>query len=128
MARPSQGTPTERELLLLKLLWQVGEATVRDIHGLFPKRPKPAYNSLQTNLQAMLDKGYVSRDASSKTHVYKAAISQDEVEQQVVDNVLKNVFNGSALKLLSAALSSELVSADELDKLETLIKTQENRD
>lgn len=128
MARPSQSTPTERELLLLKLLWQNGASTVKDLHKWLPLRPKPAYNSVQTNLLAMLEKGYISRDTSGKTHVFEAVLSQEEVEQKVVAKLLKSVFNGSAFRLLSAALNSEQVSSDELERLQALLDAQNSHD
>ncbi len=128
MGRPPQPGPTERELLLLKLLWEGGPSTVRDLRKRFPHLPKPAYTSLQTNLQGMLEKGYVSRTSEGKAHVYHAALSREEVEREVVDDLLGRVFDGSALRLISTALTSERVTPEEADALEALIKAGETRD
>ena len=128
MARPPHPGPTERELLLLKLLWEHGPSTVRDLRKRFPHLPKPAYTSLQTNLQGMLEKDYVSRTSEGKAHVYKAVLSREEVEREVVDDLLGRVFDGSALRLISTALTSENVTPEELDRLQTLIEGRAPRD
>ena len=128
MARPPHPGPTERELLLLKLLWEHGPATVRELRKRFPHLPKPAYTSLQTNLQGMFDKGYLSRVSEGKAHLYKAERSREEVEREVIDDVLGRVFDGSALRLISTALTSEGVTPEELEALQALIDSREPRE
>lgn len=125
MARPVQPGPTERELELLKLLWELGPSTVSDIRKVFPKKPKPAYNSLQTNLQAMLEKGLVKRNTDARSHIYHAAVKREEVEHSVIKDLIKRLFDGSALRLVTTALSSEKVSQEEMSQLQTLIDKKE---
>jgi BlaI family transcriptional regulator, penicillinase repressor len=125
MARPVQPGPTERELELLKLLWKLGPSTVTDIRKVFPKKPKPAYNSLQTNLQAMLEKGLVKRNTDMRSHIYQAAVKREEVENSVIKDLVKRLFDGSALRLVTTALSSEKVSQEEISKLQALIDKKE---
>jgi BlaI family transcriptional regulator, penicillinase repressor len=125
MARPVQPGPTERELELLKLLWELGPSTVTNIRKVFPKKPKPAYNSLQTNLQAMLEKGLVKRNTDARSHVYHAAVKREDVENSVIKDLVKRLFDGSALRLVTTALSSEKVSQEEINKLQALIDKKE---
>jgi BlaI family transcriptional regulator, penicillinase repressor len=125
MARPVQPGPTERELELLKLLWELGPSTVSNIRKVFPKKPKPAYNSLQTNLQAMLEKGLVKRDTDTRSHVYHAAVKREEIENSVIKDLVKRLFEGSALRLVTTALSSEKVSQEEINQLQALIDKKE---
>ena len=127
MARPPHPGPTERELLLLQLLWEHGPSPIRDLLEAFPETPKPAYTSLQTNLQGMLDKGYVSRDESGRTHLYQATLTQKEVERDAVQNLVSRVFNGSALRLITTALAPETTSNEEIARLQKLINERSDR-
>jgi len=65
----------------------------------------------------MLEKGLVERDASSKTHIYKAVASQQKTEQHLVNKMIDNVFNGSAARLVMQALGNHQASKDELDAI-----------
>lgn len=128
MARPSTPGPTPRELTLLKILWEHGPSTVREIHKRFPKRPKPAYTSLQTNLQTMFEKELVLRETVDRAHVYAAAITRDSIEREVVEDLVSRVFDGSALRLIATALTTDEPSADELQRLQALIEEKAQHD
>lgn len=121
MARPPHPGPTERELTLLKLLWEHGPLTVKEIHILFPKKPKPAYTSLQTNLQGMLEKGYVATNTRDKAHVYKALLNREKIEKESIHHLLQGVFDGSAIRLITTALSSSKATPEEIAALQALI-------
>ncbi|CAN5820907.1 N/A [soil metagenome] len=121
MARPPHPGPTERELLLLQLLWKHGPAPIRDLLDAFPDTPKPAYTSLQTNLQGMLEKGYISRDERNRTHIYQARLTQGEVERDAVQDIVSRVFGGSALRLVATALAPETTSEGEIARLQALL-------
>jgi BlaI family transcriptional regulator, penicillinase repressor len=125
MARPIQRGPTERELELLKLLWEYGPKSVSEIRTLFPKMPKPAHNSLLTNLQAMLEKGLVKRDEEKRSHIYSAAVKREEVESNVIKDLVTRLFDGSALRLVTTALTNEKVSQKEMKRLQALIEKRE---
>lgn len=127
MARPPHPGPTERELLLLKLLWAHGPMTVREIHEAFPKKTKPAYTSLQTNLQGMLEKGYIASDTKDRAHVYKAVLTREKIERETVKDVLERVFDGSALRLITTALSNSQASPEEIKTVQALIEKREKR-
>ena len=118
MARPPNPGPTERELILFKILWELGPSTVRRIREAFPAQRKPAHTSLQTNLQGMLDKGYVTRHKGESSHLYAAALSREEVERGAVIDLLGRVFDGSALRLISTVLGQHQASSGELQQLQ----------
>ena len=128
MARPPHPGPTERELLLLKILWQRGPSSVKQIRDVFPYTPKPAHTSLQTNLQGMLDKGYVTRTAGEYAHQYTAAVEREEVEQNAIKDLMGRLFDGNALRLISTALVTEQASPEELRQLQALIDERVKRD
>ena len=128
MARPSHPGPTERELTLLKLLWKHGPMTVKGIYQVFPKKPKPAYTSLQTNLQGMLGKGYVAINTKDKAHLYKAVLTREKIERETIHHVLQGVFDGSALRLITTALSNTKATPEEIEALQALIDAKGRHD
>ena len=128
MARPRSPHPTQRDLQLLKLLWAHGPSSVRDLHERFPVEPKPAYTSLQTNLQAMFEKELITRELDGRTHIYAAAVSRGEVEQGVVEDVVNRVFDGNALRLITTALTSDAATPEEIERLQRLIEERSEDD
>ncbi|WP_102126008.1 BlaI/MecI/CopY family transcriptional regulator [Deinococcus planocerae] len=128
MARPPHPGPTERELTLLKILWRFGPSTIKQILAAFPHTPKPAHTSIQTNLQGMLDKGYVTRYPGQPSHLYAAAISQEEVEQHAVKDLIGRVFDGSALRLMTTAITQGQASPEEIERLQALLDERAKRE
>lgn len=128
MARPPHSGPTERELTLLKILWQHGPSTIRQILAAFPHTPKPAHTSIQTNLQGMLDKGYVTRHPEQPSHLYAAAISREDVEQRAVGDLIRRVFDGSALRLITTAITQDGASPEEIERLQAALDERVRRD
>lgn len=96
MARPKTAGPTERELEILRVLWQRGPSTVRDVFEELDRKSKTAYNSVLTIMLTMLEKGYVERDESAKSHVYRASYSKDKIKETLVRTFMDGVFGGSA--------------------------------
>src|ERR1051326_3516007 len=76
--------PTDAELEILNILWAKGPATVRDIHEALAATKDAGYTTTLKLMQIMLEKGLVVRDASSKTHIYKAAITREQTQGQIV--------------------------------------------
>lgn len=107
--------PTASELNILGLLWSAGPATVRQIHDLIGK--DVAYTTTLKLMQIMLEKGMVTRDKASKSHIYKAAYSMQKAQSNGVTSMLKNVFKGSAKDLVLHALGSHETSASELREI-----------
>jgi BlaI family transcriptional regulator, penicillinase repressor len=126
MPRPKTDGPTERELEILRILWQRGPSTARDIHSALnaglSKKDQAAYNSVLTILLIMLEKGLVSRDESSKSHIYEASYKQDEVQEQMLNGFIDRVFGGSAMNLVSKALSMGATSKKDADKIKSLLE------
>jgi predicted transcriptional regulator len=111
-------TPTPRELAILKVLWDQGSCSVRAVHrGLLREEPELAYNTIQTMLRVMEDKGLVSHHPEGRTFVYTAQYSRDESTVRFLDRV----FDGAAAQLVQSLLRSERVSAEELEQIHALI-------
>ena len=126
MPRPKSDTPTERELDILNILWESGPSTARDVHTQLSSRQKVAYNSVLTILSIMLDKGYVRRDESRKSHVYEAVFARAEVQDNMLTGFMDRVFGGSALNLVNRALEVKGASQEDKDKIAALLKAMED--
>ena len=109
--------PSERELDILKVLWELGESKVRDVHEVLNAHQKTAFTTVQTLLRIMEEKGLVKRRAVGRTLFY----SPIHTIEQVGSRFLKRVFDGSLDKLVLNMLQAEDVSTDEMRELERLI-------
>ena len=117
MTTSSTPKPTESELEILQILWEKGNCTVRDVHEVLERNKNAGYTTTLKLMQIMLEKGLVERDASAKTHIYKAVASQQKTQQHLVNKMIDNVFNGSAARLVMQALGNHQASKDELDAI-----------
>lgn len=112
--------PTDAELDILRVLWERGPSTVRHVHEALAAR-ETGYTTTLKLMQIMADKGLVTRDESSRTHVYAARVSQETTQKQLLSDLVDRVFGGSAAELVLRALSSHDASDDELREIRRLI-------
>lgn len=113
--------PTESELEILQVLWQKGQATVREVHEELSKSRDIGYTTALKLLQIMFEKGLVSRDDSSKTHIYQAAVSKEKTQKQMVGKMISTLFSGSPSELVMQALGNHKASSEELDEIQKLL-------
>ena len=109
--------PSERELDLLKVLWQLGEAKVRDIHDALCPDGECAFTTVQTLLRIMQQKGFVTRRSESRTDYYSPVYTLEDATSRFVGKL----FDGAVDKFVVSMLSAEHVSADEMRELERVI-------
>ncbi|HEX8738271.1 MAG TPA: BlaI/MecI/CopY family transcriptional regulator [Pyrinomonadaceae bacterium] len=119
--------PTTAELEILDLLWERGQATVREIHEIVSERKPTIYTTVLKTMQIMHEKGLVERDDSSKAHVYRARQSQDETQKNLVSDLLEKAFRGSALRLVQHVLETKPASKEELTEIRKLITEAEKK-
>lgn len=115
--------PTDAELAILRVLWDRGPATVRQVHEALAETRETGYTTALKLMQIMADKGLVTRDESSRTHVYTARLTQGETQRQLVSDLLDRAFGGSAAALVLQALRAGETSADDLRQIQELIDT-----
>jgi BlaI family penicillinase repressor len=113
--------PTESELEILRVLWERGEATVRDVHEELSKTKDAGYTTTLKLMQIMHEKGMVKRDESSKTHKYTPLISREKTQKQFVGKMIDTLFQGSSSQLVMQALGNHKASKEELDEIQKLI-------
>lgn len=123
MPQSSGFEPTERELEVLRVLWERGPSTVREVQqALSAEAGKEVGRTTALKfLQIMLDKHLVTRDESQHSHVYSAAESKAVVEKQLVASFMQRVFAGSAMNLVARALDVKVAGAEELAEIRRLI-------
>ena len=113
--------PTNAELEILRVLWQRGPSTVRDVHESLDHARPVGYTTVLKLLQIMVEKGLVRRDASARSHVYAAVASQDATQRRMVADLVRRVFGCSTLGLVLHALESTRATAPELDLIRRLL-------
>ena len=119
----NQSEPTKSELEILQVLWQYGPSTVRFVNDKLNEQKREVnYMSTQKLMLIMLDKGFVTKDASQMTHIYKAAVEEGKTKGYLLDRVVDNLFNGSASSLMMQLLGNKKMSAEDLEEFKELIK------
>ena len=113
--------PTDAELSILRVLWERGPSTVRQVHDVLGRERPTAYTTALKLLQIMTEKGLVERDERDRTHVYRARLTEEQTQRQLVRELLDRAFGGSAAKLVLQALASRRASPDELREIRRII-------
>ena len=105
--------PTPAELEMLRLLWQLGPATARQVHeAAVQSRPEMAYATVLRLLQVMHTKGILTRDESQRAHVYAPAQPQDSMQTNLVRDLINKAFSGSGKALVLAAVRGHLTQKE----------------
>ncbi len=118
--------PTEAELELLRVLWDRGPLTVRDIHEALEDNDT-GYTTTLKILQKMTDKGLVRRDESQRSHVYHPAIAAEKTQRLLVRDLLQRAFGGSPGRMVVQALSEKKATPEELAEIRRLLDDMEGR-
>jgi predicted transcriptional regulator len=121
MKKSTLPKPTEAELTLLRVLWRRGPSTVREVWEQAGRSQKTGYTTVLKIMQIMAEKGLVKRDETERSHVYEAAVTEDQTHRQVIGHLLDRVFSGSAHKLVMHALASKKATPAELAEIRKLL-------
>jgi len=125
MPRPASSQPTEVELQILRVVWEHGSATARQIHnGLLGTKDRN-YSTTVKMLSLMLDKGLVRRNEDVRPHVYRATTTRQKTQQQMLAHLIHRVYDGSAKSLVLQALSSQTATQEDLAEIRKLIRELE---
>ncbi|NNG22307.1 BlaI/MecI/CopY family transcriptional regulator [Telluria aromaticivorans] len=122
-AVPAKPTPSELEML--RLLWQLGPATARQVHeAAVEARPDMAYANVLRLLQVMHAKGLLNRDESARAHVYAPAQPQDSLQTNLIKDLIHKAFSGSGKELVLAALRGH-VSKKEREEIQQILNRKD---
>src|SRR5215211_3455798 len=128
MSKPVTPRPTNTELAILRVLWERGASTVRQVHETMSGERPTAYTTALKMLQIMTEKGLVRRDETDRTHVYHARLTEEQTQRQLVRDLLDRAFGGSATKLVMQALNARRSSSEELTEIRKLIEGREEKE
>ena len=127
MRQETPQKPTASELEILRVLWARGPSTVREVHEALREQKSLGYTTVLKLLQIMTAKGTVRRNEDQRAHVYQACQPATETKRQLVDDVLKRVYEGSASELMIHALEGRRTSKKELEELRRLLDDYQGR-
>jgi BlaI family transcriptional regulator, penicillinase repressor len=116
-----QIVPTERELDILKVLWDRGESTVREVYEQLRLRLPIAQNTVQAFLRTMEEKGLVKHRLDGRTFIYEPIFRRQQTTQRLAGQLLQRAFDGAIDQLVQSVLALRMPTADELARLEELI-------
>jgi predicted transcriptional regulator len=113
--------PTDAELAILHVLWDLGPATVRQVHDALSRQRDLGYTTVLKLMQIMSEKGLVARDQSQRSHIYRAKKPREQTQAQLVGDLLNKAFGGSAARLVMSALAHKPASRQELKEIKRLL-------
>jgi BlaI family penicillinase repressor len=124
---PAPPRPTQAELEILCVLWQRGPSSVREVQDTLSETRTIGYTTALKLLQIMARKGLVARDERERTHVYRAALAQEQTQRQLLTDLLERAFDGSAGQMILQALAARPASRDEMDEIRKVLDKAQRR-
>jgi len=125
MPRPGSVHPTDVELQMLRILWDLGPCPVREIHTRLQADKGTNYSTTVKMLAVMLQKGLVKRDEDARPFVYRAALTRNKAGKGMLHDLIDKVYEGSALSLVLQALSTGKATKEELSEVRRLLDRME---
>lgn len=127
MKKASSNQPTEVELQILRILWELGPSPVRAIHSRLNAEKGTNYSTTVKMLSVMLEKRLVKRDENASPHIYRPAMSRETAGKRMVKDLIDKVYDGAAMSLVLQALTASKASKQELDEIRNLLDELEEK-
>ena len=130
MPRSASRHPTELELEILKVLWRIGPATVRQVRDELAASRDLAYTSVMTMMTIMVGKKYLTRTKDGRSFTYQATYQEKKATKSMLQDVVERLFNGSTTAVMQHLLETSELDDDELKQIRSLInrKAREKND
>ncbi len=106
----------------MKIVWRIGDATVRQVYEEVLKERKIAYTTVMTMMGILEEKKFLKKTTGEKAHVYRPAQAKSLVMSRMVNDFVQRVFNGSAKPLMMHLVESEQITEDELKEISVMVK------
>lgn len=119
--------PSESELEILQVLWEHQPATVRFVFDKIKQKKEVGYTTILKQLQRLYDKNIVERELDGKTHYYRVIPKQEEVQKNLFQRFVDNVYQGSSMKLVMQALGNSQSTPEEIEELQKWIEAQKKK-
>jgi predicted transcriptional regulator len=127
MNNSKQTKPTESEMEILQVLWELGPSTVREVHDILSETKDSGYTTTLKLMQIMNEKGLLNRNDNAKSHVYTAAVKKESIQKQVVSKMINGLFKGSSARLVMHALGNHRASKEEILEIKRYLDEIENK-
>lgn len=125
--KPKKPVLTDQELEIMKIVWQRGSATVRDVYEEMLKRRKIAYTTVMTMMGILEQKARLKRTGGERAYIYTPAEPAAQVVGSMVHDFINRVFNGSAKPLLVHLVENRDVTEEEIEEIGKLLKEKRRR-
>lgn len=116
------------QLAIMRVIWELGEATVTDVHQALLDERGLAPTTIATMLKKMEDKGVVEHRADGRKFIYRPTVSQDQVTRGMVADLTERLFGGDRVALVSHLISRHAIRPDELSELERMIHAAKKKE
>ena len=113
--------PTKAELSILRVLWDLGPKTVREIQNVLNETKPTGYTTVLKLVQIMTEKGLVERDETVRPQIYRARYSQEKTQRRLLSDLIQRAYGGSVKALVMHALSTRRSSPEDLEAIEKLL-------
>ena len=113
--------PTELELKILRVLWDAGPSSVREVTRILNQTRRTGYTTVLKMFQIMHEKGLVERDESQRPQIYRARYSQEHTQRQLLRDLVERAFGGSTRALVMQALATRKSTPEDLETIEELL-------
>jgi predicted transcriptional regulator len=127
MTRDDVSLPTTSELEILRVIWERGPSTVRDVFRVLAAQREIGYSTVLKFMQIMTDKGLLVRDQTVRPQVYRAAHPQQRMQRSMVRDLVARAFGGSSVRLVMQALSDKKATAVERRQIRELLDSMDRK-
>ena len=114
--------PSKLELTILRVLWDAGPRSVREIHAVLNQSKPTGYTTVLKMLQIMTEKGLVERDETVRPQIYRPQYSQERTQRQLLRDFIQRAYGGSVKSLVMHALATKKSSPKDLEAIEKLLE------
>src|SRR6516225_10811140 len=125
--RSPKPTLTEQELEIMKVVWQLETATVRQVYETLLEKRRIAYTTVMTMMNILEQKGFLKKRQDDRAYVYSPSQPQKQVVGSMVRDFVNRVFNGAAEPLLLHLVEDQKLTEKDLDEIREIIRKQPGR-
>ena len=118
---------SKSEMEAARIVWDLGQATVRQVFEAFPQERNIDFSTVQTYLRRLQVKGYLHAKRQGRAMVYRPRVRPDEVIRETVDDLVSRLFDGQTIPLLHYLIRDSSISEEEIGKLRKMIDELEGK-
>lgn len=127
MPRPPSSRLTDAEQRIMNQLWEMGEASVRELTEALQAKHGLAYTTVLTTIRIMSDKGYVRFRKEGRAHIYRPVLSREGARRNAIKSVVKSFFEGSPRRLAQHLVEDEKLSLEDIEALRSALLEREKK-